>query len=285
MNKKVSGIFKPHPPHMVGDGLPVINFFSYTDLGREQLSPFLMLDYGSPTEFPPTEKRLGVGMHPHRGFETVTFVFSGGIEHRDTAGNHGEIGAGDVQWMTAASGVMHEEMHSNNFRKNGGQLHFLQLWVNLPAELKMSKPEYQTLAKEDIPVVKFDDGKATARVVAGRLDGAVGPAKTSTPVNLYDVYLDPGAHVQFAVPSGFTTALVVMEGGVTVNGGSAVAAEKLILMDRAGERFDIGSPDGAHVMILNGQPIDEPVFGYGPFVMNSQEEILQAISDFRSGLF
>jgi redox-sensitive bicupin YhaK (pirin superfamily) len=283
MNKKVASIHKGHAPHWVGDGLPVRNVFSYTDLGRKELSPFLMLDYGSPAQFPPTSQVLGVGMHPHRGFETVTFVFQGGLQHSDTAGNHGEIGPGDVQWMTAGSGVLHEELHSAAFRKNGGTLQMAQLWVNLPASLKMTAPKYQTLLSQDIPVV-HPQPDATLRVVAGSFGDVKGPASTFTPLNLWDVSLSKGK-LELEVPEGYTTALFVAEGRATINGEQSVGEVNLVVLQREGSRFTIESSEPARILVLNGQPIDEPVVGYGPFVMNTQDEIVQAFSDYSSGRF
>jgi quercetin 2,3-dioxygenase len=283
MNKKIASIHKGHAPHMVGDGLPVRNVFSYTDLGRKQLSPFLMLDYGMPSQFSPTNQVLGVGMHPHRGFETVTFVYQGGLSHRDTAGNHGEIGPGDVQWMTAGSGVLHEELHSPAFRKSGGTLQMAQLWVNLPARLKMTDPKYQTLLSQDVPVLHPHED-ATVRVVAGSFGETKGPASTFTPVNLWDVRLIKGK-LDLTVPEGYTTAVFVMDGRATINGESPVDDVTLVLFDRAGTQFSIESDAPTHFLVLNGHPIDEPVVGYGPFVMNTQDEIAQAFNDYSSGRF
>jgi len=268
---------------MVGDGLPVRNVFSYTDLGRKEMSPFLMLDYGMPSQFPPTSEVLGVGMHPHRGFETVTFVFQGGLQHRDTAGNHGEIGPGDVQWMTAGSGVLHEELHSTSFRKTGGTLQMAQLWVNLPARLKMTAPKYQTLLSQDIPELHPQSG-VTLRVVAGSFGDAKGPAVTFTPMNLWDVSLAKGK-LELEVPAGYTTALFVAEGRATINGEHDVGEVTLAVLEREGSRFTIESSELARILVFNGQPIDEPVVGYGPFVMNTQDEIMQAFNDYSSGRF
>lgn len=284
--KNVSSVHAPHAPHMVGDGLPVRNFFSYSDLGAELLSPFLMLDYGSPVQFPPTESILGVGMHPHRGFETVTLVLQGGLQHRDTAGNEGTIGSGDVQWMTAGSGVLHEEMHSSEFRKRGGILQMLQLWVNLPAHLKMTAPRYQTLTKQSIPDLTFDNGRATVRVIAGTLEQTTGPAQTFTPINLWDVRMQPASRVSLSVPDGHTTALALIEGEITVNNAMTVQSERLIVLDRSGTEFQVNTSSSAsRFVVMAGQPITGPVVGYGPFVMNSREQIHQAIDDFQNGRF
>ncbi len=317
MQKAIQSIHKAHEPHMVGDGLLVRNFFSYGDPGRNQLSPFLMLDYGSPVEFPPTNKLLGVGMHPHRGFETVTFVFQGGLDHRDTAGNRGTISAGDVQWMTAGSGVLHEELHSAEFRRSGGTLQMLQLWVNLPSRFKMTPPKYQTLLKADIPVATLGEGKANLRVIAGSLGELNGPAQTFTPLNLWELHVTPGGKVKLDVPDGYTTALLLMNGSfvfgqdltdsmIESQSGTSVHAEErlnestsvetnvarrtdtvsgetLVILTRQGTDFIIESATGAHIMVLNGQPIEEPVVGHGPFVMNTKQEIIEAFDDFQKG--
>ena len=282
MKKNIVSVHRARAPHMVGDGLPVRNVFSYTDLGKRELSPFLMLDYGMPSQFKPTEEILGVGMHPHRGFETVTIAFQGRLQHRDTAGNHGEIGPGDVQWMTAGSGVLHEELHAPAFRKSGGTLQMLQLWVNLPAELKMTQPRYQTLENADIPVVEL--GTAKIRVISGSLGEIQGPAHTFTPINLWDVQLGAG-EVNLSVPKDYTTALFVMEGKVTVNGAREVEDSTLVVLERDGTDVLVSASSEARFIVLNGQPIDEPVVGYGPFVMNTQEQIAEAMKDYSAGRF
>ncbi len=282
MKKNIVSVHRARAPHMVGDGLPVRNVFSYTDLGKRELSPFLMLDYGMPSQFKPTEEILGVGMHPHRGFETVTIAFQGRLQHRDTAGNHGEIGPGDVQWMTAGSGVLHEELHAPAFRTSGGTLQMLQLWVNLPAELKMTQPRYQTLENADIPVVEL--GTASVRVISGSLGETHGPAHTFTPINLWDVQLRAG-EVNLSVPKDYTTALFVMEGKVTVNGAREVEDSTLVVLEREGTDVLVSASSDARFIVLNGQPIDEPVVGYGPFVMNTQEQIAEAMKDYSAGRF
>lgn len=285
MKKRMISVHQAHAPHMVGDGLPVRNMFSYNDLGNKELSPFLMLDYGSPVEFPPTEEMLGVGMHPHRGFETVTLAYQGGLEHRDTAGNHGIIGPGDVQWMTAGSGVLHEEMHSAGFRQTGGTLQMAQLWVNLPSHLKMTPPKYQTIINADIPTVELSDGTAKVRVIAGAFDGTRGPASTFTPITLLDVRLTNKGAMSFPVHEDYTTAVVVLDGDVIINEDQKVHAFQLAVLERAGDEFTVKVTSDAHLLVLNGEPIDEPVVGYGPFVMNSQTQIQEAIQDFRQGRF
>jgi quercetin 2,3-dioxygenase len=280
--KKVTRTHRDPVAHWVGDGFPVQSLFSYGDLGPE-LSPFLLLDHLGPAEFPPAEERRGVGFHPHRGFETVTLVYQGEVEHRDSAGNSGRIGPGDVQWMTAAAGVLHEEMHSQEFTRRGGAMHGVQLWVNLPARSKMSSPRYQTLLSKDIPVVALPGGRA--RVVAGELQCARGPAHTVTPINVWDLKLDPAGPVELAVPSGHTTALVTLAGAVTPRSGPATRPGDITIFDRKGDRIHLEAAEPSMLLLLSGEPIPEPIVGRGPFVMNTQEEIVQAYADFRSGRF
>ncbi|MDH4258954.1 MAG: pirin family protein [Gammaproteobacteria bacterium] len=283
--RKVLAVHDPRPPHWVGDGFPVRSIFSYDGLGREQLSPFLMLDYAAPRHFAPAAQRRGVGEHPHRGFETVTIVYQGELEHRDSAGNGGRIGQGDVQWMTAASGIIHEEFHSESFTRAGGTMEMMQLWVNLPAKDKMSPPRYQTLLDRDIPSIQLPDGAGRLRVIAGEFAASKGPAKTFTPVNVWDLRLNAGKTATIATPEGHTTAIIPMHGNALINGVQAAAEAQLVILDRSGSEFTIGVETDATLLLLSGQPLNEPVVGYGPFVMTSDREISQAIHDYQSGRF
>lgn len=267
--------------HWVGDGFPVRSLISY-HAQDSAISPFLLLDYAGPHLFEPAESPRGVGTHPHRGFETVTIVYDGEVEHRDSAGNGGVIGPGDVQWMTAAGGVLHEEFHSKGFTRAGGPFRVVQLWVNLPAKDKMAAPGYQSIVDADIPVVNLDGGKA--RIIAGTLAGKTGPARTFTPVNVWDVRLDDGADVTLDLPEGHTTLVVVLSGRVLVNGEDAASAEVLEL-SRTGTSARFTAEAETTLLVLTGEPIDEPIVGYGPFVMNSEAEIRTAIDDFNSGRF
>jgi hypothetical protein len=283
--RRIAAVHDPAPPHWVGDGFPVRSIFSYDGLGRETLSPFLLLDYAAPRHFDPSPRRRGVGEHPHRGFETVTIVYQGELEHRDSAGNGGSIGPGDVQWMTAASGVVHEEFHSGRFTREGGFMEMMQLWVNLPARDKMSKPGYQTLLDADIPRVALAHGAGMLRIIAGEFDGHRGPARTFTPINVWDLRLTAGATARLTMPEGHTAAVVPMHGGVTVNGEREAGEAQLVVFEREGGEFTIGSSAEATVLVLGGEPLNEPVVGHGPFVMTSEHEIAQAIRDFRAGRF
>jgi redox-sensitive bicupin YhaK (pirin superfamily) len=287
--KKLARVYKAPQGHWVGDGFPVRSMFSYHAHGHS-VSPFLLLDYAGPAEFAPAARPRGVGMHPHRGFETVTIVYQGAVDHKDTAGNAGSIGPGDVQWMTAAKGVLHEEMHGKEFTKNGGALEMVQLWVNLPAKHKMSKPGYQEILNANIPTVALDDKGSIARVIAGELHGAKGPARSFTPVNLWDLRLAAGSRVELAMPDGHTAMLLAMRGRLRVGGERAgdseqVGEAELAVFEREGARFVLEADADATVLVLGGEPIDEPIAGYGPFVMNTDAEIAQAISDFNSGKF
>jgi redox-sensitive bicupin YhaK (pirin superfamily) len=281
--KKVLGVHAGPRPHWVGDGFPVRSLFSYNGLGRE-LSPFLMLDHAAPTAFEPASRPRGVGQHPHRGFETVTLVYQGELEHKDSTGAGGSIGPGDVQWMTAGGGIIHEEFHSHEFTRRGGTIEMVQLWVNLPANRKMTQPRYQTLLDAQIPSVPLPSGAGRVRVIAGAFAGVSGPAETFTPMDVWDMRLAGQHEADFSATEGHTLALVVLHGSVQVN-GEAASAGQLVHLDRAGSQVRIKALSDATLVWLAGQPIPEPIVGYGPFVMNSEAEIRQAIDDFNSGRF
>lgn len=283
--KPVSGIYSAPRPHWVGDGFPVHSMFDYSGLGK-LLSPFLLLDYAAPTRFEPnTGAPRGVGEHPHRGFETVTLVYDGEVEHRDSTGQGGVIGPGDVQWMTAAGGILHQEFHSAAYSRAGGPFEMVQLWVNLPAKDKMSAPGYQAIMNADIPAVALAESAGTVRVIAGQYAGHTGPAHTFTPMQVWDVRLNAGKGTAFELPDGWTTALVVLRGNVRVNGDTAAREAQLVVLERAGAAVTVEADTDAKLLLLAGEPIAEPIVGYGPFVMNSQAEISQAMQDFRSGRF
>ena len=284
MSKTVLGRYGNDRGHWVGDGFPVRSLFSYNTLGQH-ISPFLLLDYAGPHYFEPTSARRGVGQHPHRGFETVTIVYDGEVEHKDSAGNGGVIGPGDVQWMTAAGGILHEEYHSPGFAKTGGPFRMVQLWVNLPAKDKMAPGGYQGIVSADIPVVELPEDAGTARIIAGGFDGAKGPARTFTPINVWDVRLNRDAEVTLDLPEGHTAMLVVLSGHVTVNGTQDAGEAEVVLLSREGVDVSIHADGDAVLLVLTGEPIDEPIVGHGPFVMNSQDEIIQAIHDFNAGRF
>ena len=282
--RKILEIHRAGPQHWVGDGFPVRSVFTYDRAGAA-LSPFLLLDHAGPARFTPTRETRGVGEHPHRGFETVTIVYDGEVEHHDSAGNGGRIGPGDVQWMTAASGILHEEYHSPDFASGGGTFEVAQLWVNLPARFKMAPPRYQTLAKRDIPVVELENGAGMLRVIAGEFRGSKGPARTFTPINVWDLRLKAGASVRLAVPGTHNLALVVLKGKVRVNDEENAAADEVVLFERADGDITVQAESDATLLVLIGEPLDEPIAAYGPFVMNTREEIQQAFADYHAGRF
>lgn len=281
--KKVLGVYSAPSPHWVGDGFPVRSLFSYQSHGK-QLSPFLLLDYAGPIEFGRADKPRGVGKHPHRGFETVTIVYKGEVAHRDSTGRGGVIGPGDVQWMTAGAGILHEEFHSPAFTEAGGALEMVQLWVNLPAKDKMTAPGYQAILDRDIPAVVLPDSAGMVRVIAGEYAGRAGPARTFSPMHVWDMRLTQGGISELALPEGWNAALIVLHGTLLVN--DAIAREtQMVVLDQAGQNLRIEANNDAVALLLSGEPIDEPIVGYGPFVMNSQQEITQALADFNSGRF
>ena len=280
--KSVQDIMRNNASHWVGDGFPVRSLFSYSG-DTKAISPFLLFDYAGPWNFEPRDGApRGVGAHPHRGFETVTIVYDGEVTHRDSAGGGGTIKSGDVQWMTAGKGIIHEEFHSTGFSRTGGPFRMVQLWVNLPAKDKAAAPAYQAITRDMIPTVALDGG--TARIIAGRFDDARGPARTFTPVNLWDVRLDADAEVVLPLPDGHNSMVAVLSGHATVDGRGVSKAE-IARLSTAGEGVTVTADGDTMLLVLSGEPIDEPVVGYGPFVMNSEAEIREAINDFNAGRF
>jgi len=275
-------VYQPGSQHVVGDGFHVRNLFPSNDLDRE-LSPFVMLDYAGPTFYPATDTPRGVGEHPHRGFETVTIVYQGLVAHRDSAGNSGVIGPGDVQWMTAASGIVHEELHEKEWAKRGGTLQAIQLWVNLPKSSKMSAPSYQTIVNDQIPVVQLDGGAGSLRVIAGSVGGAKGPAKTFTPIELYDVRLRAGHSMPLQIPNGYNVGLLILSGQASVEGAHRLSEADLAVFASTGESVTIIAEADATILVMAGEAINEPVARYGPFVMNTKAELVQAMNDYQAG--
>jgi redox-sensitive bicupin YhaK (pirin superfamily) len=281
--KQIIAMHTSNQTQWVGDGFPVRTLFSYSTMG-EQLSPFLMLDYASPTAFPPSTAAKGVGPHPHRGFETVTIVFEGELTHKDSAGNGGTIGPGDVQWMTAGAGILHEEMHSKKFTQQGGMLSMAQLWVNLPAKQKMAPPSYQAIQREAIPTIHLSRENGTIRVIAGVYAGLTGPAKTHTAMQVLDLRIKKGAVISLPPPNHWNAALAILQGKLETDKGAAGEAS-LIVFSRAGAGIEVRASQDTHALFLSGEPIAEPIVGYGPFVMNTKSEIAKAIEDFNGGQF
>ena len=284
--KRLVGIQGNDQGHWVGDGFPVRTLFFYQQLGKE-MSPFLMLDLAGPAEFPPTTERKGVGTHPHRGFETVTIVYDGEVSHKDSTGQGGTIGPGDVQWMTAGAGILHQEFHSDAFAKQGGVLQMVQLWVNLPAKHKMTEPGYQPILSESIPEIQLSNSSGSIRVIAGEYDGRVGPAKTFTPMNVFDIRLKKGEELVLPAANGWNTSVVVLRGALESAASPGVIAKdaKMLMFSQDGEGIKVKALEDTAALFLSGEPIDEPIVGHGPFVMNTREEIEQAINDFNRGAF
>ncbi len=280
--KRLLRVVESQSAYWVGDGFPVRNLFPSNPLGAD-ISPFLMLDYAGPHEFAPSDKARGGGEHPHRGFETVSIAYQGSVGHRDSAGNAGVIRPGDVQWMTAASGVVHEELHEADFVKRGGVLEMIQLWVNLPRSHKMSAPRYQSLTSANIPNAKLDEQGSEIRIIAGNWNDHPGGAQTVTPIELYDLRLKKGAHFDLKIPAAMNTALFLLKGAISIEGKSIEGEAKLALFSMTGESIMIGAQADSTILVLAGEPIDEPVAQMGPFVMNSRPELLQAVEDYRSG--
>lgn len=283
--KEITGIYSAPRAHWVGNGFPVRSLFTYDRLGAHHVTPFLMLDYAGPRDFTPAVKPRGVGAHPHRGFETVTIVYDGEVEHRDSTGSGGVIGPGDVQWMTAGSGIVHEEFHSPAFTERGGRFEVVQLWVNLAAANKSAPPAYQSLKAAEIPRLELAEGAGHLAVIAGEFTGTSGPARTFSPINVWDLRLNRGGFTTLGVPEGHTTMIVVLSGTVQLNGTKIARDAELALFAREGSEIAVEANNDAKLLVLTGEPIDEPVVGYGPFVMNTREEIEDSMRQFQAGEF
>lgn len=284
--KTVEMVISPTEPHFVGDGFRVHNFIpSAHRLSMQRMNPIIMLDYNSKFYFQPSKQPKGVGVHPHRGFETVTIAYKGKIEHHDSSGGGGIIGEGDVQWMTAASGVLHKEFHENEWSKNGGEFQMVQLWVNLPAKYKMSKPKYQTVKNAQINTYALENNAGKIEIIAGQYKGIAGSASTFTPLHLYNAKLKKGASANFNFPSNFNTALLIIEGEITLNNTQTAPTNCFVLMANDGQKFTIEATQDAIVLVLSGEPINEPIAAHGPFVMNTRQELIQAFDDFNNGKF
>jgi len=284
--KSVKAILPPPPFHMVGDGFRVHNFFpSNPEIGMTGMSPFFLLDYGSKWMVPPSDKPRGVGVHPHKGFETVTIAYHGKVAHHDSGGNHGVIGEGDVQWMTAGAGILHKEYHEAEFSRKGGVFQMVQLWVNLPAKHKLTPVKYQPITNNDMVKVLLDDSKSTIEIIAGEYNGLKGPAFTFSPMDLFNAKLLKGDKATFSFSKEYNTGMLVIEGKITVNNKKPAPENHFILFDHDGEDITIEAEEDSIVLILNGEPINEPIASYGPFVMNTEAEIKQAFEEYKNGKF
>lgn len=282
-NKVIERVIRPTMPHFVGDGFRVHNFIPGTS-SMERNSPFIMLDYNSKYTFPPSQIPKGVGVHPHKGFETVTIAYKGRVEHGDSSGGGGVIGEGDVQWMTAGNGVLHKEFHETEWSKNGGEFQMVQLWVNLPAKDKSTPAKYQSIKNQDIPRIAVAEGKGEMEIIAGDFNGTKGAASTFTPIHLFNLNLSKDASTAVDFPAHYNTSLLVIEGAITAN-GEAVPTDHFVLFKNEGETIEITATEDAKVLLLSGEPINEPIAAYGPFVMNTRDELIQAFEDFNSGKF
>ncbi len=274
---------KPHR-HWVGNGFPVRSMFSYRS-HPQALSPFLLLDHAGPAEFAPANMPRGVGQHPHRGFETVTIVYQGEVAHKDSTGQGGVIGPGDVQWMTAGAGIVHEEFHSPQFTREGGELEMVQLWVNLPAKHKMTAAAYQAISKQQIPRQQLENGAGHVRVIAGQYGDVSGPASTFTPLNVWDVELEAGSQTHFSLPKGWGVGLAVLKGNVRINNAADATTQELVVLSPEGDTFSVQASSATRLLLISGEPIDDPIVGQGPFVMNSYAEVEQAFRDYQQGTF
>ncbi|MCK7592028.1 pirin family protein [Subsaxibacter sp. CAU 1640] len=282
--RSIEKVTKPGVPHFVGDGFRVHNFIPGTST-MKRMDPFIMLDYNSKYTFPPTDKPKGVGVHPHRGFETVTIAYKGRVEHGDSSGGGGIIGEGDVQWMTAASGVLHKEFHETEWSKKGGEFQMVQLWVNLPAKDKMSPPKYQAISNSEMKRVGLPNGDGEVEVIAGDYKGNKGPASTFSPLNMFNVRLKKGVKTELSFPSNYTTALLMVEGDAKINDNTEAPQDHFVMFSNDGESFTIEAENDAVILVLSGEPLNEPIAAHGPFVMNTHEELIEAFQDFNTGKF
>jgi redox-sensitive bicupin YhaK (pirin superfamily) len=282
--KSIEAVIAPPPPHMVGDGFRVHGFFPGGRIDKKRMSPFFMMDYGSKVEFTPSKEPRGVGVHPHAGFETVTIAYHGKIAHHDSTGNSGVIGEGDVQWMTAGAGLLHKEYHEEEFSKTGGLFQMVQLWVNLPARDKKTKPKYQAITHSMMGKYALPEDKGSVEIIAGEYNGVKGPASTFTPMQVYNARLKKGANIELNFPSSYNTGILVIEGSAIIN-GEAAPADHFVLFKNDGELISIEANEDAILLVLSGEPINEPIAQYGPFLMNTLEEVQQAIRDVNAGKF
>lgn len=284
--KEVQQVLPPPSPNMVGDGFRVYNFFpNGYNMPQSRMSPFYLLDYNAKMVLPPSKVVRGVGVHPHRGFETVTIAYHGKIQHHDSRGNAGVIGQGDIQWMTAGAGILHKEYHEKGFSLTGGAFQMVQLWVNLPAKDKMTRPNYQSIMNSEIPKHELPGGAGVVEVIAGSYDGTKGVAHTFTPICMYNIKLNPGGRVEFDLPEHYNTGILMVEGDMKVNDTATAPHDHFVLFRNQGERITLEAPEGGIALVLSGQPIDEPIMGYGPFLMNTKAEIMQAFKDLETGKF
>ena len=280
--KKIQKIIAPREKHWVGDGFHVSTIFSMHSEDVDSISPFLLMDHAAPRYFPPTQQKLGVGEHPHRGFETVTFAIKGEVEHRDSGGGGGTITTGGIQWMTAGSGVVHDEFHSREFSEQGGDFEMIQLWVNLPSKFKMTPPRYQSFAEADFPIHRLENSGITVKVIAGSFESVTSPVQTFSPINMYEINGPSQSQLEFPLLEG-SNSLVFQLSGKSTLGNQTIDKGNLAILERSGDSLNLELNEESKVMILNGEPLGEPVAAYGPFVMNTRQELMDAFKDFQEG--
>ena len=280
--KWIEKIVAPNEKHWVGDGFHVSTIFSMHSEDTESISPFLMMDHAASKYFPPTQRKRGVGEHPHRGFETVTFAIKGEVEHRDSGGGGGKITTGGIQWMTAGSGVVHDEFHSREFSQKGGDFEMIQLWVNLPSKFKMTPPRYQSFEKGDFPIIDHGNHEITVKVIAGNFSTVTSPVKTFSPINMYELNGPSSSQLEIQLPVGSNTLVFQLSGKSSI-GDRQIEKGNLAILSKSGDSFKLELLEESKVMILNGEPLGEPVAAYGPFVMNTRQELMEAFKDFQAG--
>lgn len=283
--RNIEKILHPGTFNWVGDAFYTTSFIG-KEIPRRRMDPFFALGYNADIEFEAADIPRGVGPHPHKGFETVTIAYKGKIAHADSRGNRGVIGEGDVQWMTAGSGILHQEYHEEEWSKHGGLFQMVQMWVNLPAKDKETAPHYQDLLYDKIPSVALQDG-GYVKVIAGNYQEQAGLATTYSAIELYNVYLQSGNQADFTLPVDYNTAILVINGTIEINGHEQVSKDSFVMFENGkAATFHMKSlSDDSIVLVLSGKPLNEPVAHYGPFVMNTQEELNQAFEDFRNGKF
>lgn len=285
MKKQIEKIIKkPARPGMVGDGFRVYNYIPRAGISQQRMSPFLMLDFNAAYDFGASDHLRGVDVHPHKGFETVTIAYKGSVAHHDSAGNSGVINPGDVQWMTAGAGILHKEYHEESFARKGGLFEMVQLWVNLPKKDKLTKPHYQSITKDGIAKVELPGNAGVVNIIAGAFNGVKGAATTYSPLNVYDVKLNKEGEIKFDLPAAYNTAVLMVNGSAVVNDEEA-AEHSFILFENKGDQIYIKATEDAVILVLSGEPLNEPIASYGPFVMNTQQEIIESINEYQAGKF
>ncbi len=283
--KPIELILNPPPFHWVGNGFKVHNFFPRGLKSNYRMSPFFLLDYNAKMSYHPSNEKRGVGVHPHRGLETVTIAYHGKIAHHDSAGNGGVISEGDVQWMTAGRAILHKEYHESGYVEKGGDFQMVQLWVNLPAKDKMTEPKYQEIQYERMGKYELENNSGLVNIIAGEFNTVKGPAFTFTPINLFDVKLNEFAKINFNFEEHHNTGILIIEGKVKINNSDTASSDQLVVFKNIGNEIEVEALEKSTFLVMSGEPINENLFPYGPFLMNTEEEIVQAYEDYNKGVF